>query len=120
MRIAIPTNDKIVVSNNPAESEFFKVVTFRGEELMNEEFRPNPIKGGNHDSRITMSEANRLVYYLADCDVIICHTESSSFYSSPVKNLIKTVVTKESLITKAALNYNGEYLQHERNSCCSP
>lgn len=120
MKIALPTTDNIVVSDNPRESEFFRIVTFRRDELIKEEYRANPLKGDNPGSPITMAEADRLATLLSDCDVIICRKTGRNLHDSPVRYLIKTVFSSESLITKAAGLFNEEYLQQERNTCCSP
>ncbi len=120
MIIAIPTTDKISISDNPRESAFFKIVTFMGEELTDEEFRPNPLNGDNLDSPITMAEAERLVSLLSDCDIIITGDPEGTLANSPVGYMINTLFSEEYLITRAAGLYNEEYLQQERNCCCSP
>jgi hypothetical protein len=120
MKIAIPTNDKIVVCNNPRETGFFEIVSFRGEELIDVEYRDNPLKGGKSGLPFTSFETDRLVGFLSDCDVIICGTSTNEIAKSHVGNFIKTVVTDEFLTIRAASGYNMKYLQHERNTCCSP
>lgn len=120
MRIAIPTTDKITVSNSPGDSEFFKVITYKREELIDEEFRPNPLKGNIRGSSISRSQADRLVSMLADCDILISGTSENELTRCEVRNFIKTVITRESLLTRAAGSYYRAYLRHERNSCCSP
>lgn len=120
MKIAIPTNDNIVVSNHPRQSGFFSIITFRGDKLADIECRENPLKGGSSDLPLTASEKNILVSSLADCDIIIGGTRPNELSRSTLTYLIETVITDESLVIKAATSYNKRQLQNKRDTCCSP
>ena len=120
MKIAVPTDNKIVVCNNPRESGYFKIVTFRGKEIVNEEFRNNPCAGGSSGSCLTGRETDLLVTLLADCDVLIGGTCKNDFCSSRISSVIDTTITNRPIITSAVIEYNNRYLKQESNTCCSP
>ncbi len=120
MKIAIPTENKIVVSNDPRKSGFFKVVALKGEDIVSEEFRSNPLGRGPSGTPLTSREADLVLTTLSDCDVLIYGTEKNHFFNSRIPRHISTVKTNESIITSAVLDFNNRFLYNERNTCCSP
>jgi hypothetical protein len=120
MRIAIPTNNMIVVSNDTREAKYFKVVTFKGMEIVNEEFRSNPLKGDDHFTMLSGKEADRVLTLLYDCDVLIIGEKDNLFNCSRISSHLNIRFSNRQIATSAALEYNYNYIEQESNSCCSP
>ena len=120
MKLAVPTCDKITVSNNLGETGFFKIITFCGNEVVGEEFRPNPLFEERGVKNVSSLQRDRLVTLLSDCDTLIGGTFENELCRSGVSRFINTVTTSRSIITSAAIEYNRRKLLEESNSCCCP
>ena len=120
MKLAVPTNDKVTISNKLRESAYFKVITFCGLEVIDEEFRKSPLAEGRAGSIITNLESDAILTLLADCDTLIGGTYENDLCKSRVRNFINTVTTERSIITSAAIEINKKILLDANNTCCSP
>lgn len=120
MKIAIPTENKIVVSDEARRTGYFKIVTLKGEDIVYEEYRSNPLKGDNLFPDITNLEADRLLTLLSDCDILLCSSSEKGFLNSRISSSLDIIETDQKIITTAVLEYNNTFLYNERNTCCSP
>lgn len=120
MRIAVPTKDKISVSNDPRGALFFKVITFRGSDIVEEEFRKCPLSGINSTAQLSNREVDCVATILADCDVLVGPNSEDMSGFFRINNYINTASTRQKIITTAAIEYNRNYCRQESNTCCSP
>lgn len=120
MKIAIPTENKIVVTDDPRRTGYFKIVTLKGEDIVYEEYRSNPLKGDNLLPNINSLEADKLLTLLSDCDILLCSSSDKGFLNSRIRASLDIIETDQKIITAAVLEYNNNFLYNERNTCCSP
>jgi predicted Fe-Mo cluster-binding NifX family protein len=120
MKIAIPTENKIVVSNDPRRTGYFKIVTLKGEDIVYEEYRSNPVRRDNLCPGISSLEADKLLTLLSDCDMLLCSSTDRGFLNSRIRASLDIIETDQLIITAAVLEYNSSFLYNARNTCCSP
>jgi hypothetical protein len=113
MKIAIPTNDGIILSANARNPKGYLVLTIEGGEILNEELRWN--KPGN-----ILSAENGTPNNLMDCSLIIVNPNSDDSNELTMSKRIGLITSKEVIITKIIMEFLNTTLLRESNTCCSP
>jgi hypothetical protein len=113
MKIAIPTDDGIMLSAYANSPKGYLILTTAGGEIVNEELRWNKL------SEILTSE-NGNMYNLVDCSAIIVGGVTKELQNFLNPRQIEPVTTKEVIITKIIMEYLSKTLARESNYCCSP
>jgi len=113
MKIAIPTDDGLIVAQQFSSARGFLVLTIQLGEIVQQEMRWN----SSHD----IFTANNAYYSnLMDCDSVIVHGRGSNsriYLQSLQKEIIDT---DETIITKALIKYLNNSMLKETNVCCCP
>lgn len=113
MKIAIPTQDGIMIAPYLGRPKGFLVLTIELGEIVNEEIRWNIL------SDILTSE-DGYMYNLKDCSVIIAQEISDRVCKWLKLKQIQVICSKEVIITKIVMDYLTTTLVRESNTCCSP
>ena len=113
MKIAIPSDDGIMLAINPNNPKGYLVLTIAAGEIIHEELRWNVL------SEILTSESG-ILYNLKDCSGIIVHSASDNGVKTPVSKQLTVHTTREVIITKVIMEYMNTTLVMESNTCCSP
>jgi len=117
IKIAIPTDDKINISENFDTSDFFKLITIENREIASEKFIRNSAIESQKDST---NYIKQIIILLNDCDYIILKNISADvkkYLEEQNKNIVET---SEKIITNAELNFLTELIRNESNTCCCP
>jgi len=118
MKIAIPTNDKVTVSNSLTEAHWFLIFEFKSEQVTDVNILENS-RYKNSDMRLNKL-FEQLGKLLADCDVIMVHENDPVDSDLLTNNRLKEVRTREGFITNAVINQNTRMVRYNSNRCCSP
>ncbi|MEI7897386.1 MAG: hypothetical protein WCJ26_10160 [bacterium] len=113
MKIAIPTDDGIMLSAYPNSPKGYLVLTIKSGEIADEELRWNRL------SEMLTSDSG-IMYNLKDCSGIILHASTNATVKNPVSGVLDIHSTKEVIITKIIMEYLNTTLVMESNTCCSP
>ena len=113
MKIAIPTDDGIMLSGDARNPQGYLVLTIEFGEISHEELRWNRL------SDILTSE-NGALHNLMDCSYIIVNISSNDLREYLKSTQIEAITTKEVIITKVIMEYLSVTLLRESNTCCSP
>ncbi len=120
MKIAVPSNDKLNISNHFFCTKSFKIFTLEKGSIVNEEYRYNNFSGCNSAEKDIKKNQEMIYDLIRDCNTLIvrdikdCHNEYLQNQN------IEIVITDEKIITTAVLNYYGEIIRQESNTCCCP
>jgi hypothetical protein len=110
IKLALPTEDKLHISDSMFKADFFKIITFDSVNIIQEEYR---------DVHSGMN--NKEIYdMISDCDVILFRAISKEFTEYLKTQKKQVIITTEKIITNAALKYVSEFYQRESNTCCCP
>ncbi|MEI7660924.1 MAG: hypothetical protein WCK34_01940 [Bacteroidota bacterium] len=113
MKIAIPTEDGIMMSSYAINPRGFLVLSVEGGEITAEELRWN--KPGD-----ILTQMNGVFCNLADCNTIIVNVATSDLQEWIKSQQVSVVTTNEVIITKVIMQYMDTTLLMESNTCCSP
>ena len=112
MKIAIPTNDGLTIITQVNPDSSYLVLTLELEEVVNQEMR-------KMNSRSNSGSENPFEI-IEDCNVIIVKAIPEKFVPL-LEEQEKTIVrTKETIITRAFMQYLGSVYKMESNLCCCP
>jgi len=118
MKIAVPTDDIITVSDSLINARWIKIFTFQSEYVTGESILKNPRnENGNSTSFQFFTHLGDL---LSDCDAIIVHENDPVDSEILAKNQLHEVRTREEIITNAVIGYNARIVSYNSNRCCSP
>ena len=126
MKIAVITDDGKTISQHFGRSEYYKVITIENQKVINEEMR-NKV-GHNHFSHEHQEEHHhenhglddehhhkhmQMADAISDCQVIICGGMGMGAYESMRKLNITPVVTNNTDIMTAVLDFiDGKLVDH--------
>jgi len=113
MKIAIPTDDAIMLSAHVNNPKGYLVLTVEGGEIINEELRWNKL------SDILTSD-NGIFHNLMDCSAVMVNITSKNIDEYFQAKNIEIITTREVIITKVILDYLEVTMLRESNLCCSP
>jgi hypothetical protein len=113
MKIAIPTDDGIMLSAYAGNPKGYLVLTVEGGEITREELRWNML------SDILTSE-DGLLHNLVDCSHVIVNVSSNGLLEYLRSAKLEMITTKEVIITKIIMEYLNVTLLRQSNTCCSP
>jgi hypothetical protein len=113
MKIAIPTDDGIMLPASSKNSKGYLVLTINGGEITNEELRWNKL------SDLLTSE-NGIPQSLNDCPCVIVNPCFNGLEGLIKSKKIEAIITKEVIITKVIMEYLNITMRRESNICCSP
>jgi predicted Fe-Mo cluster-binding NifX family protein len=113
MKIAIPTDDGIMLSASVKNPKGYLIFTIKGGEILNEELRWNKL------SDVLTPEFGEL-HNLMDCSRIIVNFASEKIQQFFISNQIEVILTKEVIITRAIMEFLNKTLLRESNTSCSP
>ncbi|MCX6256359.1 MAG: hypothetical protein NTW49_00420 [Bacteroidia bacterium] len=109
MKLAIPTDDGLMMTRNFGSAKGFLILTIKSGEITEQQLRWN-ISGnpGISDDNIT------------DCDGILVK-EIEDKYRQQLNLKNKEIINSDDqIITKAVIHFLAEYLHRESNYCCCP
>jgi hypothetical protein len=113
MKIAIPTDDGIMLSVTAKNPKGYLVLTVKGGEIINEELRWNKLSD-------MLTSENGFLHNLVDCSLIIVNVSSDDLREYLKSKQIEVITTMEVIITKIIMEYLNVTLLRESNTCCSP
>ena len=118
MKIAVPTDDLITVSESLVGANWLKIFEFKSELVTSESVFKNPgIESmGGSLSKYYMKLGN----ILNGCDALIIHENDPAESDIIEKSVINAVRSRERFITNAAVGENALIVNYESNRCCSP
>ena len=113
MKIAVPTDDGIMISAYAQNPQGYLVLTVDGGEITGEELRWNK-PGDFHISAQGSPDA------LRDCSTLIVNVASPGLpeFLNAIK--VDLITTKEVIITRIIMEYLNITLRRESNTICSP
>jgi hypothetical protein len=112
MKIAIPTNDGILMAEDPRHTKGYLILTIEGGEVSQETLRWNT----PYDQ---LMAAQGQLDHLKDCSHVIKHIHSNPFPAEQTGK-ITFITTAEVIITRIIMEYLNVSLLRESNTCCSP
>jgi len=113
MKIAIPTDDGIMLSGYLKSPKGYLVLTVEGGEIINEELRWTMLKE-------MLSSGKNNANSLEDCSIMIVNDKSNNHITHPESGPIQFISSKEVIITKIIMEYLNTTLLRESNTCCMP
>jgi len=113
MKIAIPTEDGIMLSTYVINPGGVLIISVEGGEITGEELRWNR----PYD---IITSLKGVLCNLADCNTIIVNTATSELQELMKSQQVSVVTTNEVIITKVIMQYLNTSLLMESNTCCSP
>jgi predicted Fe-Mo cluster-binding NifX family protein len=112
MKIAISTNDGLMIAPAFENSDGFLILTLTGGEIIKEEIRRNSQPGP--------VEIQRAFSQVSDCSVIIAREISESSAQFFKNKSIPIIRTKEEIITNILVHYLENEYREASNTCCCP
>jgi len=112
MKIAIPTNDGVNISNNFFNSNSFKVFTVEKGFIIGEEVRTF-----NEEDEIP---DQKMIDCVSDCDVFILDNKDSIDCELEKESEILIKKTCDIIITNIIVDFKNEQRRIESNYCCCP
>ena len=117
-KIAIPTNDKINISNDLLRSESFIIIEVACGKITAEYFIENKtVKTGNNNEKIAPNNIGELLH---NCDIIIVSNLIENVRNYFAAGNKEIVLTSEKIITNIANNFICELVRKESNTLCCP
>jgi predicted Fe-Mo cluster-binding NifX family protein len=113
MKIAIPTDNGLIVARQFRTAKGFLVLTIELGEIVNQQIMwnlPEDVSGPE----------NGWFRNLRDCDCIIAGDIEDATEKYLRSEKIEIIRTEETIITRAILNYLNISLRKETNNCCCP
>ena len=118
MKIALPTDDLITISESLVNANWFKVFEFQTEYITCEAVFKNPIcEAGSVSMPGYLKQLEKLLY---DCDALVLHQNDPIESKSFMHCSFKEVRSDEAIITNAAIDHNNRLVYYYSNRCCSP
>lgn len=108
MKIAVPTNDRISISNNIINAFYFKIFTVSVYGIIHEEFRE---KGQTSEASYAS---------VKDCLTVLTLSHDTQFENYVASRNVECAITNKKIITNAIVNYVNELIYKESNITCSP
>jgi predicted Fe-Mo cluster-binding NifX family protein len=118
LKIAIPTSDKISISQNFLTPEFFKIITVGCGKIMEESFVQNKYLETFKNNRREC--INGIMDLLKDCNYLLsinCNEEVIKYFKD---RKIIMVPTSEKIVSNAVFFFISEMAQKESDTCCCP
>lgn len=113
MKIAIPTNDGLIICPDFGQAKGFLILTFELGEITCEEMKWNRLSD-------TLCSPNGFLTHIMECNAVMVNNIGVT-YDKLVKGQNKEIIhTRESIITNAWVHYLENTLQKEANTCCCP
>ncbi|MFC2096751.1 hypothetical protein ACFLSI_00310 [Bacteroidota bacterium] len=112
MKIAIPTNDGINISNNFFNTLSFKIFTVEKGNIIDEEMRTY------NDKHTTTLE--KKIDFISDCDVYIIDNKDSIANKLMTEKEKAIEKTGDSIITNIIVDFKNEQQRIESNTICCP
>ena len=113
MKIAIPTNDGLMICPGFGESKGFLVLTIELGEIIREEIRWHP-------QNDLLASSGILFPLIGDCQIVMVNSLGPVSKELLSEHKIEIFQTRESIITNAYVHYQDEILTKEANTCCCP
>ncbi|MGD0712295.1 MAG: hypothetical protein ABR968_14060 [Bacteroidales bacterium] len=113
--LAIPTSDKIHLTETFEASDFFKIINVESGKIIEESFLQNKFLKANAKEYVAG------VYgMLSDCNYILtinCSEEIRNYFKERKKIVVPTT---EKIITNAVSGFIIELTREDSNTCCCP
>jgi len=118
IKIALPTNDRINISENITGSEFFKIISVDNGKIVEEKFLQSKFSEILKNKPVEC--VAKICDMIADCNYILTHSCSEEIknYFKERKKII--VPTSEKIITNVVVDFIKELTTEESDTCCSP
>ena len=113
MKIAIPTNDGLNISRNISASRGFLVLEIGLGQILGEEIRW-------HTGQSTSRSGEEILDQIKDCSTVLSVVIEKPFCKQLTGKRKNIVLTSETIITKAIMEYMEQSLRKESNTCCCP
>jgi predicted Fe-Mo cluster-binding NifX family protein len=112
MKIAISTNDGLMIAPAFESSDGFLILTLIGGEIVKEEIRRNSQPGP--------VEIEKAFSQVSDCSLIIAREISESSAHFFKNKNIPVIRTEEEIITNIIVHYLEHEYREASNTCCCP
>jgi predicted Fe-Mo cluster-binding NifX family protein len=113
MKIAIPTDDGLILSPELTTTKGFLVIALNLGEIVTEELRWTQFNGDGEDR-------SDLFARISDCGIVMALKISEEQKLALHAKNMEIFLTRETIITKAVMNFLNTSLQMETNTCCCP
>ncbi len=118
IKIAIPTSDRINISDDLLSCEFFKIIEVECGKITGEIFLQNKqFKAANMNEEANLESVNNT---LSGCDFIISSLESDELKNYFTGKGKEIAVTTEKILSNVAFSFISELIRKESNTCCCP
>ncbi len=125
MKIAIPSNDQVTISNHFGRAAGFMIFETENDSILRKEYKQNTFTkhthghhhkdnpGAGHHSHTGIFNA------LGDCQIVIAGGMGQRLYNDFEKREIQVFVTTEKKIDKALELFINNKLDNNSDQCCS-
>ena len=113
MKIAIPTDDGIMLSGSAKNPKGYLILTLACGEIVSEEVRWNK-------SACNSCHENNTLDKLKDCSFFIVKKIPNDPDELHLSKSVEVIISKEEIITNIIIEFINTTLRRESNTCCSP
>ena len=113
MKIAIPTDEGIMMSAYAQNPIGYLVLTVEGGEITGEELRWNKLSD-------MLTSENGTLHNLTDCSLLMVNIVTPGLQEFLSQTPVVAIATKEVIITRIIMEYLNVTMYRESNTCCSP
>lgn len=121
MKIAIPSNDNLNISNHFGKTKGFVICEIDTNNIIKKEYKQNTFTGHaqglHHDNEHDHSHQG-IFKAIGDCQTVIAGGMGKRLYNDFEKNNIKVFVTKETNIDDALKSFMNDTLENNSDDCC--
>ncbi len=126
MKIAIPTNDKLTISQHFGRAKGFMICETDNNKVISKEYKANTFTGhgkGHHHHSHNAQHHNHshagIFNALGDCKTVIAGGMGQRLYNEFVNKKINVFVSSEKNIDKALELFFNNMLDNDSESCCN-
>lgn len=109
MKVAIPTNDGLTISQEFTQAQGFLVLTMELGRITSEELRWN-----------SPADTPEFPSTVADCDTVLACNIGPATMQLMAERHKEIELTRDPIITNACIHYLEHTLRHASDTCCCP
>ena len=113
MKVAIPTDDGLHISQRCENAKGFFVATVENGTIVGEEMRWNPVPDPADPRTAALA-------VIEDCRIVIAGEKWQNCINLQSARDLEIVIADETIITNVIVDYLAEVRQNKSNTCCCP
>jgi len=113
MKIAIPTDDGVIVSQHFGQAVYFKVLSVEGDQVISSEMREKATHNHGVPSADGMHPGAMMVESILDCQTLIAGGMGSPVYNRAMAAGLKVILTRQSNIDLAVRDFLAGKLEND-------